>query len=116
MSGFAVRPRSILLDRSIGFPVPALVALGALSVALGLFVLTPRQTADKEIKQLEQRAAHLEERNAALASGIRFTHDLVILCSYDRHLCLGGATQPSKLVARILRQAGLDPAEVPVRD
>lgn len=43
---------------------------------------------------------------------IKFVHDLDILCAYDRHICLGGATTDSPLIRKLLVRAGLNPDNI----
>ena len=62
------------------------------------------------------QVTRLDQRLRDTRQSIQFTHDLVILCSYDRMLCLRGVAKPSVVVAGILRRAGLDPASIPKTD
>jgi hypothetical protein len=74
------------------------LAVGVIVVALALSVVRRQEQGLRSRLDGEDRS-------------IRFVHDLLVLCSYDRHFCVGSETGTSPLVARILRKSGVNPGD-----
>jgi len=98
--------------------VLAALALGCAAIAIaGAGYLFHRlQGTETKLNRTHAQLTHLQQRVQDTRQSVRFVHDLVILCSYDRRLCLNGLGRPSVVVAGILRRAGLDPTRIPKTD
>jgi hypothetical protein len=92
------------------------VTLAAGSLVTAGYLFHHLQRAESRVARTQGQIAELRQQLQETRQSVRFTHDLVILCSYDRHVCLDGLAKPSAVVAGILRRAGLDPARVPKTD
>lgn len=108
-------------QRRLGRQVPAIVmgiavALAIVALAAVGYLFQRLRTTESQVERSKTQLAGLQQRVRDTRQSVRFVHDLVILCSYDRRLCLDGVGPPSVVVAGILRRAGLDPARIPKTD